>query len=446
MIQTQLLNPVPNLPPGVRPATVSKKFSDARQGKFENIMNPPEIAPKQPQAYSSAPKADRLKGQAINDPPDIGDTPANPWPKPQADTEPSPLYFLFTNAPPLDRPLEFFLDAANQRPPQILDTIVSILEGNQNIILNNKEIVPLIAEPLPAWRQTEQPLAQAFEEKLSEVMARMPQSENISETPLKQDNPYNCTVTPRGSSCPPENVNEDQNQAAQLKVEYTAPLAAQTAPAASISEQGADTKDTFSQGQTKPQPKAPPPAMESDDALPQGASFNIAPARLAFGERFSAAADQSLRPLSADNLFAAMVERIVSLPEASPHMEISLKPDHLGKLTIDLRLSENGLSAKILASDEGVRNLLASHINSLGDTLAERGIRLDNVQVLYSALGDKASGFQQPKGQEAHKNAPQKNTAVDPVDALLAAFAENIYDTPLIADDLWGISSVEYRA
>ncbi|MCL1905667.1 MAG: flagellar hook-length control protein FliK, partial [Clostridiales bacterium] len=138
---------------------------------------------------------------------------------------------------------------------------------------------------------------------------------------------------------------------------------------------------------------------------------------------------------------------IVSLPEASPHMEISLKPEHLGKLIIDLRLGENGLTAKIVAANENVRNLLAAHIDRLSDTLTQRGINLENVEVVYTALSDKAFGQQQPEGQKARENSSRENARIKPAEALGSLPWENVYDLPLMeVDPDWGLSSVEYRA
>jgi hypothetical protein len=364
-----------------------------------------------------------------------------------------------------------------------LDAIVSIPEGNLNKPLSNKEIVPLLTE----LKQTMGLMEQTLPPEFAQNMARMPQGGENTFEPQRPEILAGHSKILCGKPCPPGNVNgghpnpltADQLPPAQPSAEAM-PLNAQTAAAngahargepqakehdnappqaeghgsalLQAKEHGRALYQAKERGSTLPQTEgrgnATPQAEERGRALPQGASFDIAPPRLAFAERFGAAATQSgTRPLTAGNLFAAMIERIVSLPEAAPHLEISLKPDHLGKLLIDLRLSENGLNAKILANDEGVRNLLASQINRLSDSLAERGIRLESIEVVYTALSDKDFGRQQPENREAWENARQENGRNKPVESIAAACEDNFCDLPLWADDTgWGLNSVEYLA
>jgi hypothetical protein len=354
-------------------------------------------------------------------------------PEPAAQQEPANLYLLYPVAPPPDAPPAWAPEGAAEQASQILANLVFIPEGNRNNLLFNKEIVPLLTELPQTWAPQEQPPEPELEQMLSEVMARMPQPGDLLETPRKLAVLGNFIAALRGNSCPPGNVNEEQNLAALSEAEFLPPggVAAAAPP-----QSQADMEQYFGQEQ--------PRAQEGGAAVPEGASFQIAPARLAFGASLQAAAAQ---PLSAENLFNAMVERISSLPEASPHLEISLKPDHLGKLAIDLRLGANGLSAKILASNESVRNLLAAHLDRLSDTLAGRGIRLENVEVIYSALSDKAFG-RQPQEQEARQSAPRFSGPDSPPEALESAAAgESVYGPPLWADGPeWGKVSVEYLA
>ena len=432
MIQPQNISLVPSLQANPARVAGSGGQHETRAGMFEDIMNPGGIQSR-PKADITGRSPDAQRGCAAQN---TAEKPLKPWPKVQPEEDPVTLYILTPIPPPPEPPLDFIPLDKPLWPLQILDTIVSILEGNNSNILINKEIVPLLAELKQALDLEEQPLPPELEEKLTEVMARTPQTEDIAETPRKLVQLTNFIATLRGYLCPPENVNEQQTEV-DLPAEFASPAPAAVA-ATNGSEQTAQKESAFSQGQTK--------AKESDQTLPEGASFVIAPIRVSFAEHFSPAA-QPVQPLTVENLFDTLIERIVSLPEAEPHMEISLKPDHLGKLVIDLRLADNGLSAKILTTDEGVRNLLAAHINRLSDTLAERGIRLENVEVVYTALSDRAFDRQQPGGEEARGSTLRKNTALRLAEPLSAAQLENIYGQPLYMDGFdWEVSSVEYRA
>jgi hypothetical protein len=396
------------------------------------------IAFSRPQADPITAKPAGPSVHATEDAPDTPYMPAKPrqQAKPEESEPTTNLYILLPLTPQLDPSLILTPSDGPALPLQILDTIVAILEGNQsNILLNiNKEIVPLLAELQHTLQQAEQPLPPEFAEMLEEVMARTPPTEDIREAPPALAALNNFITTLRAYLCPPGNVNEHQNSAAP-PAEFN-PYAGTEALIRPLEQRSAPADAEFSRGQ--------PQAEQSANALPEGASFSIAPARLAFAEHFSAPNTQAPQPLSAENLLSAMVERIVSLPAAEPHLEISLKPDHLGKISIDLQLGANGLNAKILASDEGVRNLLAAHLQRLSDTLAERGIRLENLEVAYSALNDKAFDRRQPQEQEARQKSA--NTLIKLAEPL-SAVGDHIYDLPLYGEELdWGSSSLEYLA
>ena len=433
MNQPQPINLVPNLQAQAMPKVRKGGGRAARTGKFEDIINLGGSSFRHQQKDFAVKMPEVLKGQT-QEVPDIADMPLKPWYKPQPEEEPARLYILTPVPPLIEVDLDFISADQTPKPLQILETIVSVLEGNNSNILINKEIVHLLAEFQQVLQIEEQALPQELATALKEVMARMPQTEDIAEMPRKLAHLTNFIAKMRGYLCPPENANDDQTMTVAQEAEFMP-----TAPVAASSQTAYGEDEAFNEGQPKTE--------ESVQDLPHGASFTIAPARIAFAERLSLTAAQTAQPLTTENIFSAMVERIVSLPEASPHMEISLKPDHLGKLVIDLRLGDNGLSAKILVGDEGVRNLLSAQINRLSETLAERGIRLENVDVVYTALSDTAFGERQHGDEEAHKSAKGGKAHIAPAEPLTALLWENVYDLSLMGDDTdWGISSVEYRA
>jgi len=455
MTQTQLINLVPNLQAGPVQAAKNNGYKDAKTD-FHDMLNPGSVKLNRQPGYADgraeATKGQTAQGQAPQDQTadKAGPSSAKPWhkqklgvrpeqtvaqqPEQAQEQDPTTQYILSLVTPPAEAAQNL---TKNDTALQLVDTIVSILEGSQSNILIDKEIVPLLTQLQQTLQQTEQPLPAEFAALLEE-MARTPQAEDLTETPQKLAKLSQFLETLRGYLCPPENANENQVRQPAQTVEFTPVI---TPAAQSAEPQGgndADLQEGFRQDQAK---------TADSKALPENASFQIDPVRLAFSDKLSAAAAPVAQPLTAENLFSAMVERIVSLPESQPHMEISLKPDHLGKLTIDLVMGDNGLTAKIMASDEGVRNLLAAHVNRLSDTLAEKGIRVENVEVIYTALDDKAFGRQQQGGQEARDGNLRQNAKLGSAEAVTATPWENAYDQPLYGDGLdWGLSSVEYRA
>ena len=436
MIQPQLLNLVSNLQDKALPNKGRSNSRPVQKHDFGNIMDMggntlsesavADLSTLQPGTLSyqeedtSSLRYDLLKT----------------WPIHPENEEPFSFLVLAPIMPPVVQVDDFSPSLITENVLQIMDDLVFILEGNYNDTNVNKEIVPLLAKLSEILRQAEQPLPPEFTEELEEVMARMPQTFLIAEKPQQTAKLTHFIETLRGYLCPPGNANE-RSHIPPLPQEESMPAIRTIASTMVDSGQAAFTKDEeFSRSFSF--------TREAGQAIIEEASFNIAPARIAFAERFGLAAQHD-QPFTIQNLFSAMVERIISLPEASPHMEISLKPDHLGKLNIDLRLGENGLSARILTSDEGVRNLLAAHIDRLSDTLAERGMRLDNVEVIYAALSEQSFGQRQGADEEAWESSGRP--ALGQIEPANEAPQENTYDVPPIGyNGEWGYNSVEYFA
>ncbi|MCL2496947.1 MAG: hypothetical protein FWF04_05980, partial [Clostridiales bacterium] len=98
------------------------------------------------------------------------------------------------------------------------------------------------------------------------------------------------------------------------------------------------------------------------------------------------------------------------------------------------------------ASDEGVRNMLSAHINSLSETLAEKGIRVANVEITYAALADQPFGQRQPEQHKQKQSGNERAASVTNLHESAADWWDIDYDIPLYAETGLGLSSVEYRA
>lgn len=129
-------------------------------------------------------------------------------------------------------------------------------------------------------------------------------------------------------------------------------------------------------------------------------------------------------------------------------IQIELEPRELGALTITLVSGTNGVSAKIKTDNADVANLIGDQIHRMAQSLEAKGVRVENVEVVFSqTASENFGGGQSGAGQSDNAPNPQimqffaAQTQPDQVDAL------NIYESAAeyyAAEDGVG-QSVEYR-
>ena len=71
----------------------------------------------------------------------------------------------------------------------------------------------------------------------------------------------------------------------------------------------------------------------------------------------------------------------VSLFDDKSEMIIKLKPEQLGKLTVQVSIENGNISAKFLAESEKVKEILESSFNQLKETLEQQGMNIQNLDV-----------------------------------------------------------------
>ena len=75
----------------------------------------------------------------------------------------------------------------------------------------------------------------------------------------------------------------------------------------------------------------------------------------------------------------------VNLFEDKSEMIIKLKPDHLGKVTVEIAVENGAVTAKFLAESEKVKEILESNMQDLKDHLAKQGMIIQDLSV---SVGD----------------------------------------------------------
>ncbi len=255
---------------------------------------------------------------------------------------------------------------------------------------------------------------------LEEYMARMPQAEiSVNQSPEKVTQQINNLEQLLGaiksSLCPPENVNDTSGSFGQ-------------------SQADADAQN----GQLN---SSNNPIIAFDQQL-----FDLSGQRISFATSLDGQlANLDFKPLTAENLFLDLVEQIKTPVQDNPTLEISLKPEHLGKLTVQLSMGENGVTARLLADDENVRHLLANHLGKLSEMLEEKGLKIENIEVAQHSTSDKPFNEQQyPQSRQGYNYQALLNQESIEMDSEYP-LAYEVYGYQVPEHGL-GLSSVEYKA
>lgn len=96
-----------------------------------------------------------------------------------------------------------------------------------------------------------------------------------------------------------------------------------------------------------------------------------------------------------DELFSQLVEHAkVMVDGGDSQMEISLKPEHLGKVHLKVALENHIISAKFVAESEQVRQVIESNLVQLRKSLNESGVQIDSL-VVSTGYQSGAEGFGQ---------------------------------------------------
>ena len=75
----------------------------------------------------------------------------------------------------------------------------------------------------------------------------------------------------------------------------------------------------------------------------------------------------------------------VQAKSGATEFEVTLKPEHLGNLSIKLTQDADGLKAQIKAADPSVKALLENEVSSLQTMLKEKGVEIQKIDITYEA-------------------------------------------------------------
>ena len=191
-------------------------------------------------------------------------------------------------------------------------------------------------------------------------------------------------------------VNQGEEASDTLPVSTMAPL--ESTGVQPVQETlGSDT-DTRSQNDAdanaQPDTSLMPPAATFAERLPDA----IAPP----------AQQQDIEAFRA-SLFEHAIAQVTSTVQSGQQtMTIQLRPEFLGSMTLQLMMTEQGLTAKLGTSDPHVQTMMAEQLSQLQLQLQERGINVVHMEVIYNQMQD--SRFQQDASADTDQTQQQSTT------------------------------------
>ena len=91
--------------------------------------------------------------------------------------------------------------------------------------------------------------------------------------------------------------------------------------------------------------------------------------------------EQLTSKLDSSQVLNQITNKITQNTDGSQKLTLVLRPNDLGRLSIELNNNEQGLSTNILAQNEDVRNYIEKNINALRQQLSDAGINVNNIQI-----------------------------------------------------------------
>ncbi|MHB8170475.1 MAG: flagellar hook-length control protein FliK [Thermincolia bacterium] len=120
-------------------------------------------------------------------------------------------------------------------------------------------------------------------------------------------------------------------------------------------------------------------------------------------------------------------------------MNLQLKPDHLGKLNMQVVVENGVITARFAAESMQVKELIEASLNNLKQTLTNQGLKVDEITVSVSQGGDQMAQWSRNRSFTSSKN---NNGSANQVDAgYLEPLAVQEYGKGLGVGD----SVVDYR-
>lgn len=272
-----------------------------------------------------------------------------------------------------------------------IDTIIGVLEGND--VSGDTDIAALLTE-----------IQSCFEQLGSEgkeaILARMPQEFKLFQEPNSAATED--TFQRSSNLCPLENSSEpsqapgmtlSRSDAQQNVGVISDENPEQTATVETAPDDGVKEKDRDS---------------SQAEGLSSRSVFDVDENSSTASTEYTAVKTQDSYKVIADNTLSKLTDILASYDEqGNNRFEIQLEPENLGKLSITLTMSEDGLKALIGTKDAQVHSLLTSEINALVEKLRENGVQIKSLDVICTNMGGQQLGDQHSDNAYSGRDSAQ---------------------------------------
>ena len=107
-----------------------------------------------------------------------------------------------------------------------------------------------------------------------------------------------------------------------------------------------------------------------------------------------------------------IVERMrVDQSEGLTKLEMQLKPEHLGRVTIEITARNGELTAQITTQNEQVKAAVEAQLTILKENLSDQGLKVESVEVMVETHSfEQSFEGQEHSGQESSSEAKKNRT------------------------------------
>lgn len=138
------------------------------------------------------------------------------------------------------------------------------------------------------------------------------------------------------------------------------------------------------------------------------------------------------RYLSADtvDIMEQVVENLkVTITEGLSSMEMTLNPENLGKVYLQISAREGAVHAQIAAANEAVKNVLEAQVAEIQEHLNQAGVKVEAIEVTVAAHEFERNLEQNQKreeqeGEQAQQNGRRRNLNLSSLDELSSLMTE----------------------
>lgn len=114
-------------------------------------------------------------------------------------------------------------------------------------------------------------------------------------------------------------------------------------------------------------------------------------------------------------LVSSVLERIeTALSAGNNKLFIRLKPDVLGGIAMKLTMSEEGLIARIVTTNQQTQNILNTQVSDLENVLRDRGIKVASMEISYNAMNEDTR--KQDGNQHFEQSKQQRRFEISSID------------------------------